>query len=66
MPYTAKDSPYAPGPNGETSHAAAQHADEKREQKRHGSILKLLLPPWPATPTIKCMRLLTVGRISSV
>jgi hypothetical protein len=41
MPYTAKDSPYAPGPNGETSHAAAKHADENREQKRR-LYLKLL------------------------
>lgn len=48
MPYTAKDSPYAPGPNGETSHAAAKVADAKREQ-RSRLYLKLLLRLGPLT-----------------
>lgn len=48
MPYTADGSPYASGPHGETSHAAAIAADAKREHK--GRIyLKLLYTRGPLT-----------------
>lgn len=48
MPLTANGSPYAPGPHGETSHEAAQHADATREH-RGRMYLKLLYTRGPLT-----------------
>ena len=48
MPYTNSGSPYASGPNGETSHAAAKHADGTREHKGR-LYLKLLYTRGPLT-----------------
>jgi hypothetical protein len=48
MPYTSDGSPYAPGEHGETSHAAATHADASREHK--GRVyLKVLYTRGPLT-----------------
>lgn len=48
MPYTAEGSAYAPGEHGETSHAAALHADRSREHKGR-LYLKLLYTRGPLT-----------------
>lgn len=49
MPYSnTNGSPYASGPNGETSLAAAKHADETREH-RGRMYLKLLYAKGPLT-----------------